>query len=201
MNVVPRTALLPIAGAVLAGCGFAPMAQQRPPADFSTWSLTPLPPDPTLAAIAIGEGGACRMDDQSDDVVAPVPRILVQDRRTADTAAFLVLTPAQFGDCLVTRGAGSSAGWGPVLEAMDGQLTIDDRSSGTAGNESADVLGGRIAIAGARVVVELHDGRSILASTANGYWLTWRPSFNGANRVVALSPEGVELAAIPVPAE
>ena len=200
MNVVTRVALLPIAGVFLAACGLASMAQ-RPPDDLTTWSLTPLPPDPALAATAIGENGACRMDDPTDNVLAPVPQILVQDRRTQDTAAFLVLTPQQFGDCLTTRAGGSSAGYGPVLGAMNGQLTIDDRSSGTVGNRSADVLGGRFAIPGAQVIVELHDGRKIVASTGNGYWLTWRPAFNGAKRVVALGPDGTELAAIPVPAE
>jgi hypothetical protein len=195
-----RGALLLMAAIAIAGCGFGAMAQ-RPVDYLSTWSLTPLPPDPELAALAIGPTGTCRLDDGADDVPGPAPGILVQDRRTRDTAAFLLLSPQHFGDCLLTRGAGSGSGFGPVLGAMEGQLTIESRSSGTVANGTADVLGGRIAIAGARVIVELHDGRQILASTANGYWLTWRPSVNGAKRVVALSPEGVELASIDVPVD
>lgn len=201
MSLLARHALLPATAALLVGCSLLPMAQAPKADDLSTWSLTPLPPDPALAASAVGADGACRMDDPSDDVVAPVPQILVQDRRLPDTAAFLVLSATQFGDCLISRGGGSSSGWGPVLPPTNAPLTIEDRSGSTLGQGSVDVVGGRFAFPGARVVLELQDGRSIVASTANGYWLTWRPAFNGAKRVVVLAPDGTELASLEVPAE
>jgi hypothetical protein len=191
-------ALLPVAAPLLAGCALAASVAQGPPEDLSTWSLTPLAPDPALAASAIGEDGACRMDDPTDNVVAPQPQILVQDRRTQNTAAFLVLSPQHFGDCTVSRGTGSSGGYGPLLGAMNGQLTIENTSSGTVGEGSASTLGGRIAVPGAQVVVELRDGRRVPASVANGYWLMWWPSTTAAARVVALRPDGTEAASLDV---
>ena len=197
MTLLARTTLLPFAGTLLAGCGLASVAQ-RPAEDLSTWSLTPLPPDAALAASAIGENGACRMDDPTDNIVAPIPQILVQDRRTQNTAAFLVLSPQHFGDCTITRSGSSGGGYGPPLGPMNAKLTIENTSSGTVGDGNANTLGGRIAIPGVRVVVELDDGRHVPASVANGYWLMWWPSTTGASRVVALSPDNAELASLEV---
>jgi hypothetical protein len=81
---------------------------------------------------------------------------------------------------------------------MNAKLTIEDTSSGTVGDSNANTLGGRIAIPGASVVVDLDDGRQVRASVANGYWLMWWPSTTGASRVVALSPDNAELASVDV---
>ena len=98
----------------------------------------------------------------------------------------------------MTSGSGSSGGFGPVLGPMNAQLTIDAVASGSGSNGDTNLLGGRIAIAGAQVFVELNDGRRVIASMANGYWLTWRPAFHGAKRVVAAGPDGQELVSVKV---
>jgi hypothetical protein len=198
VNPLARTAFLSIAAALLAGCGFAAMAQHAPE-DLSGWSLTPLPPDPALAASVVAEGGACRMDENpADHLVPPAPQILVQDRRTRNTTAFLVVSPQHFGDCLVTQSGGSGGGFGPPLGAMNAQLTVDAVSSQSGSDGNMELLGGRIAIPGAQVVLELNDGRRVVASVANGYWLTWRPAIHRASRVVAIGPDGQELASVKV---
>jgi hypothetical protein len=182
-----------LAGACLAGC-LGLLGDSRRD-DLSTWQAQPLPPDAGLAAKAIGDNGACRMDDPSDAVFEPVPVILVQDRRTFDSAAFLVQSPAHFGSCTVTRASGGSGGgYGPPLLPMAGPITIDDRGSGTLGDASAQELGGRIAVQAARVVVQLSDGSNVTASVANGFWLSWWPGTAIATRVVAIDGSGAEIA-------
>ena len=199
MTPFARAALVPIAGTFLAGCGFAASFAQGTPDSLSTWRDHPLPPDPALAARAIAEGGPCRMDDPTDDVVEPVPQILVQDRRTQGAAAFLVQSPTHFGDCTVSTGS-SGAGFGPPLGPMVGPLTIDDASSGTLGDGEANVLGGRTNVPAASIVVVLKDGRNVVASVANGFWLAWWPDRNGikADQVIAFDGAGNALASVNV---
>jgi hypothetical protein len=190
--------MLPIASTLLAGCGLASFAQ-RPQDNLGTWSDVPLPPDAALAAQALAADGACRMDDPGDNVVEPAPQILVQDRRTADSAAFLVRSPKHFGSCTITRSTGSSSsGYGPPLLPMTGQITIDDQGGGSLGNGMAQELGGRIGVPAAKVVVQLKDGRTVTASVANGFWLAWWPAPADAARVVAIDDTNTEVAGIAV---
>ena len=192
-------ALLTVAAPLVAGCGFFAGMAQGPADDLTTWSAQPLPPDPALTAEAIGENSPCVMDDNEDDIPPAPPRVLVQDRRMQNTAAFLVQTAEHFGSCLISRWSGSGASWGPPLEASDGPLTIDDARSQTLAHGAVTELGGRVGLEGARVVVRLENGREVIASTANGFWLAWWPATDRAIEVAALDGLGKELASVVPP--
>jgi hypothetical protein len=194
-----RVALLPVAGAVLTGCGaFASMAAGTGD-DLSTWSRTPLPPDAGLAAKAVADGGACRMDDPTDNITDPAPQVLIQDRRTQDTAAFLVASATHFGDCMITRSNGASGGgYGPPLGPTNEKLTIDSQGSGGLGAGGANVLGGRLQVPAVKVVVILGDNRAVTASVANGFWLAWWPNNVAGQQVIAFAADGTALATLKV---
>ncbi len=184
-------------GLALSGCGIARVV--GPTADtMADWSLTPLAPDPRLAALALqaGRGALCTLDPAGGPV-----RILLQDRRTAATAGFLLANATSFGSCLLTTGTGgSSSGWGPPPAAMTGPLTIDDNGSGSSNSgPSLWELGGRVGpgVAGARVV--LADGRQVVATVANGYWMAWWPTFGPAREVLATDLAGNQVADVQVP--
>lgn len=187
-----------VAAAALAGCrGFGPAPT---PDSLATWSSRPLPPDPGLTAVAIGEHAACRLDpDMSDAVVPAVPQVLVQDRRTENIAAFLVQNADHFGGCMVSRSGESGGGFGGPLEPMVTELSIDDRSSGTIGDGSAMQLGGRVRLPGAGIIVRLDDGRDVVASVAAGFWLAWWPAGANATEVLAVGADGGQLTRLEVP--
>jgi hypothetical protein len=181
-----------VAGALLAGCWMA--RDVRPTADnFATWSETPLAPDPNLAAVARDPNSSCNGGPGTGQV-----QILLQDRRTSQTAAFLFSGPNVFGSCIVTAGGNSSGGSGPSLEPMIGAISIDNNGAGGADGESVRELGGRVAPNAAQVVIQLTDGRSIHASVGNGYWLAWWPDTARAERVVATDAGGAEIASTEV---
>ena len=187
--------LLLVAG-LLAGCGFFREGAGEPDR-LATWSSQPLPPDPSITALALGENGPCRMDDPTDNIVGPMPQVLLQDRRMTNIAAFLVATPANFGSCIVARTGSSGGGYGPPLKPMSGPLSIDDQGSGTVADGAARQLGGRVAIPGAQVVVLLDDDREVVASMGNGFWLTWWPADHAAVKVIARDASG-EVASLAV---
>jgi len=176
----------------LAGCGLTRVVE--PAQDtFATWSETPLAPDPNLARLVAGEHSACR----------PMPdreiRILVQDRRTSATAAFLVAGVDTFGSCLVTSNGNSHGGSGPVLDPVAGQISIDDNGHGESNGIVVRELGGRVVGNAARVEIELDDGSAVVASLADGWWLAWWPGARFAATVTAFDAAGAEIASVPVP--
>src|SRR5436305_839081 len=58
-------------------------------------------------------------------------QILLQDRRTASTAAFLVAAPAFSGSCLVSlSGNGGGSGRGAALDPATSAIVVDEGSSG-----------------------------------------------------------------------
>ena len=190
---LPATAAGLAFAIALTGCAVARVDQSTPDA-FETWSLTPLPPDAALAAHAMSRDSACLMGASGEPL-----RILIQDRRTASTAAFLTLGASTFGSCIVTGpGGASSGGSGPLPEAMTGPLSIDDNGGGGVQGFEVRELGGRVAGA-ATVKVELADGRSITASVQNGYWLAWWPGLVRATQVVATDATGAAIATLQVP--
>lgn len=179
---------------VIGGCSVARMAQATPDA-FAGWSTVPLAPDPALTARVVRGETACNLDPASGPM-----RILVQDRRTQQTAAFLVASTTRFGSCTVTgSGGASSGGSDPMPEAMTGPLTIDDNGHGGLGGGDVWELGGRVAPGAARVTVQLADGREVVTSQANGYWLAWWPFLGPAVRVIATDASGNEIANLEVP--
>ena len=179
-------AMVGLAAATLfAGCsvlGGSPRTEDA----LRAWSDRPLAPDPALAREALNSHSACLMDAPAAEV-----RILLEDRRTPETAAFLVATPTMFGACLITHGTGgSSGGGGPVPGPMPGAISIDANASGGSTDAQAHLLGGRVALGASQVVVALADGRAVLASLDNGYWLAWWPDTVSATNVRATDAGG-----------
>ena len=193
MTAKARLVLALLGVLLFAGC-IATRVVRPEPDTFAQWTDHPQAPDPALAAIVLGGHSSCG-DPQNP---API-RILLQDRRTPFTAAFLFLTPTTFGGCVVSSASGgSSGGSGPIPPALTGPLSIDDQGSGTAANGTITELGGRIGVDASQVVIELADGKKVFASVANGYWLGWWPSETAATRVVALDAAGAEVASLAV---
>jgi hypothetical protein len=175
----------------LAGCGGAfPMPSAD---DFETWSRTPLAPDPGMAKVALEEvHGACR-----GNLDAAVPlQILIQDRRTASTAGFLLMAPSHFGSCLISAGGAGGGSSTDVMPTLNGVITVDEQGSGESNGNHTDTLGGLVAPNVASVKVGRRDGIEIIASVANGYWLTWWPGGEPAVMVTAIDADGVILATL-----
>ena len=184
-------------GPALAGCSLVRSAMPSPDT-LDTWSDRPLPPSAELSQHALGANSPCIVVDEP--AVQPL-RLLVQDRRTESTAAVFMSSPGHFCSALISLNAGSGSGIGPALEPTGEAITIDDRGGGTVGDTFAEQLGGRVSVPAAEVVIRFADGSSIVASTANGYWLAWWPKVEVlAERVVALDAIGAEVAGVDVPA-
>jgi hypothetical protein len=175
------------------GCALARV--QQPEADtLATWSEHPLPPDAAMSAKAVSEQSSCTVEDKDRPI-----RVLIQDRRTQQSAAFLFAGRAVFGSCFVTTGGGgTSGGSGPLPANLTIPLVIDENGGGDIGSGTARILGGRVANGAAQVIVELADGRSVFASVGNGYWLAWWPDTSRANRVVAKDANGAEISTVGV---
>ena len=187
------TSLLAIA-LIVAGC-WVTRVEGGATDDLSTWSNVPLPADPALDAMAMEPQSSCQ---GSPDAAAPM-RIVIQDRRTQWTAAFLMTGPGQFGSCLLTSAGGMSGGSsGPALGPLTAELSIDDRSGGNIGEGEAQQLGGRVVEIAASVVVNLDGGPSVTASVRDGYWLAWWPAGAVAESVTALDGGGTEIVTIEV---
>src|SRR5215218_2380768 len=96
-----RGAHLVVLALLVAGCGLTRVVQPSPDR-FGEWTVTPLPPDPALAAAAREGRSACSAG--AGGAGGAGIQILLQDRRTPQTAAFLFTSPGAFGSCLVTDG-------------------------------------------------------------------------------------------------
>ena len=178
----------------LAGCA-ATRVDSRQVDDLSSWSRVPLPGVQSLATRAAQGPSSCKAAAADQPV-----HLLVQDRRTAWTAAFLFTSGAQFGSCFVsTAEGGTGGGSGPLPGAMTGALSIDDDSSGMVAAGNARDLGGRVAGPVVSVLVELEGGQTVVASVANGYWLAWWPLSARPTAVVGLDASNAEVARVAVP--
>jgi hypothetical protein len=161
------------------------------PDDLSTWSRTPLAPDPAMAKRAL-EDGPCR-----GGLAADVPlTILIQDRRTASTASFLLTAPGHFGGCLISASGAGGGGSTNVVPALAGVITVDEQGSGDVAGLHTDTLGGLVGPNVTTVKVRLRDATEIIASVENGYWLSWWPGGEPAQIVTALDSAGVILAVL-----
>lgn len=186
----PRTPMaLGMAALALAGCrGAFPMPSAD---DFATWSRTPLAPDPAMAKLA-AEHSACRAGFPGD---APVT-IVIQDRRTTSTAAFLLTAPGHFGSCLISAGGSGGGGSTNVVPALTGVITVDEQGGGESNGAHTDSLGGLAAPNVSSVKIGLRDATELIASVANGYWLAWWPGGEPAQAVTAIGADGVILAVL-----
>ena len=194
LAAVGRSAV--VAGAVavaLAGCrGLLPVASAD---DFSTWSRSPLAPDPAMADRA-REHPSCRAGFPEG---APVT-VVIQDRRTTSSAAFLLSAPGHFGSCFISVGGSGGGSSSNVVPSLEGVLTVTEAGTATSGEGTTNALGGLSAPNARAVRVRLDDGTFVEASVLNGYWLSWWPGRAAAERVSALDPTGAVLGEL-VPGE
>lgn len=168
------------AALVASGCG---AFRQAPVIDsLRDWSAVPLAPDPALVNEAV-DGSTCHFGHDSS---API-QVVLQDRRTPTTAAFIVTQPGWLGSCLLPKGTGATAGGvrKTPLPAMDRAIVIDESSSGTIGDAVVGVASGRGIEAITAVELDLLDGRVVTASVGGGHWLAWWPGEVRIQRLVA----------------
>ena len=160
------------------------------------WQARPLAPDAQLAQHA-SQQEACR-SGQLDGVLV---RVLLQDRRTESTAAFLVAGPGFTGSCLVSlQGGNAGGGSTDVAPApLMGAIVVDEQSSGTVGAGTGSLIGGRIAANLAAVRIELSSGLAVEASIGGGHWLAWWPGDATALRITALDAGGSAVATLDDP--
>lgn len=179
--------LLPMA---IAGCGVIG-SLQGPADDLASWQAVPLPLDASLDQLA-ASAGPCRID-----VPDGVPiDVILQDRRTASTAAFLVRGPETAGSCMYSaRGGGSGGGSQPAhqLRPLEQALSVDEDGSGGLGDGIASLLGGRVQAGVSSVRVEVGEMPAVQASVGNGHWLAWWPNDERPTQVIALDAAGREL--------
>ena len=160
-----------------------------PTADsLATWSRTPLAPDPALAQQAL-EQGACRGE-------GPVaPQVVLQDRRTASTAAFFLSGPGHWGSCLISVGA-SGGSWTNVIPTLFGPISVEEDGNGTVGSDHAFTLGGLLSPEVGSVQIDRDDGAVVDASVGNGLWLARWPGAATAVKVTALDGAGLPIAVL-----
>jgi hypothetical protein len=141
-------------------------------------------PDARLAAKATD---TCRPADQA----LPM-QVVLQDRRTEFTAAFLLAAPGWTGSCLTSLvGGGGGSGWrSGVREAMTASIAIDEQSSGDLDEGTANLLGGRTAPNVVAVKVQLDNAVVVNASVSSGHWLAWWPGGVAAAKITVTALDG-----------
>jgi hypothetical protein len=189
-------AIAAVAMSALSACGAysaAPTAVPTPDM-FASWSDRPLPPDPNLTAKMLDPVHGCQLGMQG-----AAPNIILQDRRTESTAAFLVSDRTVFGMCLGNAAGTLFGAAGNPIVGMTGSISIDDQNQADAGNgQTVFWLSGRVAAGATQVRITLTDGRAVTASLWNGYWLAWWPINANAARVAASDAAGKELGSLAV---
>ena len=97
------------------------------------------------------------------------------------------------GSCLLSLGAGASAGWrSGAFAPMTAAIVIDEQGGGggAVGAGNATLLGGRMVPNVMRVEIALSDGSTVTASIGNGHWLAWWPAGLLADRISATGANG-----------
>ena len=179
---------------LLTGCGIGGLLAPAPD-DLSSWQAVPLPPDAGLAEAARSQT-VCRLGAEQG-----APKVVLQDRRTQWTAAFLVADAGNAGSCMLSsRGGGGGGASQPAMQlgALTEPIAVDEQGGGGLSGGIATLLGGRAAAAVAAVRIELGNGQRVEASVGNDHWLGWWPgearpvavtAFDAAGRVmVTLAP-------------
>jgi hypothetical protein len=169
-----------LAVAVLAGLAWFARAI---PDDLSSWQATPLTPDPALTEAARSHP-SCQTRMISGLATPPPPlelpmQVVLQDRRTAGTAGFIVTTEGYVGVCLLSpAGEGLGNLLKAPLPAMADLLAIDGAGGGLLGARpgSGTYLWGRADARIASVTIDLirdlhvfdDDDRLLTASLGGG---------------------------------
>lgn len=199
MAATGLAALAIAATASLAGCASVPLAQPTvaAPLDLS-WPGIPLAPDSDFEDVARTQ--ACPMVLGAHGPL----QVLLQDRRIADVAVFVVANDAELGSCLVqTGGVGPTGGGGSKPRPTDdvSGVSVDvgggdllDRGLGYAMH-----LGGRAGPRISKVTIFFASGNSVQASVGGGYWLASWHGTERAARVVAADADGAIVATIEDP--
>jgi hypothetical protein len=189
-----RLAALAVLALVASGC--VAFRQGQVTDNLQSWSAIPLAPDERIATEAI-KSNVCH----ATDVAGPVS-VVLQDRRTVLTAAFLVAGPGWTGSCLLTLANGNAIGSSgnlASLPAMGQAVALDESANGGVGDGNASLAGGRSIDAVVAVSVELVDGRVVTASVGGGHWLAWWPGDVAITQLVATGADGAVLASIEDP--
>jgi hypothetical protein len=173
---------------VASACGgFTPVARSGPYATFA-WSTRPLAPDPAFTHQAYQ---ACvinlaMLPPKVDRVEVPPA---VEDHRGPDIGLFVWADATGEGTCMVVRQA-------------DGQLAVVSGSAVQPGSPLGDRLQATnvadtppLFVAGesgpaTRVLIDLADGTSFEASTANGRFAAWWPSMTAAVQLRSFDAAG-----------
>jgi len=165
------------------------------------WAVGPLAPDPTLTDL-VASAPSCQFEQPAGDPMRP----LIQDRRMADMAVFIVESNNLFGSCLLQRGSGGGAptgggSSGPLPSAPFDAIAID--SGGTEvldrGAGIASYRGGRADAGVATVRLLLADGRAISATVSHRWWLASWQGDARATKLVATDASGTTLGTIENP--
>ena len=178
---------------VLAGCGIGGFLAPTPE-DLSTWQPVPLPPNPELATAALAASACMNLgwEEGAEQAGGPI-EILLQDRRTASTAAFFIAGPDTIGSCMFSSSGGSAGGSSQPasqLQALNAAIAVDEDGGGGLAGAEATLLGGRAAPVVIAVRIGVSDGRVVQASLGNGHWLAWWPGSVRADSVTATLADG-----------
>jgi hypothetical protein len=189
LGLATRSIAIGAVGLSLAGCrGAFPMTT---PDNLATWSRAPLAPDAAMAQLA-QEHSSCRAGLDGD---VPIT-IVLQDRRTASTAAFFTTAPGFFGSCLVSKGGGGGGSSTNVAPTLKGVITVDEQGTDSSAEATVNLLGGLVAPNVTTVKVGLRDATEVIATVSSGYWLSWWPGGEPALVVTAIDSGGAIVAVL-----
>jgi hypothetical protein len=178
---------------VLVGCGIGSLLAPTPE-DLSTWQAVPLPPNPELATAALGASACMNLgwEEGAEQEGGPIS-VVLQDRRTASTAAFIIAGPETIGSCMFSSSGGSAGGSSQPasqLQQLTAAISVDEDGGGGLAGGEARVLGGRASPEVVAVRIDLPDGRNVQASLGSGQWLAWWPGTGRPDGVTATLASG-----------
>jgi hypothetical protein len=145
--------------------------------DDTGWTAKPITPDPALLA----EAERLCLDDMR--LPGMRGKLVIQDQRGPDAAAFLWFDGSREAFCLVARDNGRTAAFDTWITAAGPggtSFAVTDMGCG-----AATVMVGTVAPGTVRLVIETAAGRHVDASLADGRFVAWWP---GRDEVVSTRP-------------
>lgn len=162
---------------------------------YASWTAVP---DQVDATTLHSLGADCATKIHSHFKQAPDMRAVVGEMR-GDFHAVLMGGGGSLSACVdidsgelggLTSASGTPEAGEVILDANPGLLT---------GPDAFRVAYGRFAAPAAKVVVQTTDGRSVTASTGDGYFMAWWPSGSAAHQVQAFDAQGALLSSVAAP--